>query len=841
MLLLSAVGCPLFLSLGLLDASGCEELRRQEAELDGLMWFKLLFVPTLGIVILTLFLLEDHCYGYGEASRRAAVAAARDAGDAGDDDDAGLNAAELSVKAKRQRANSSSWRLLDSCHAEPPVKGRMRSQSSSSRLQQQQHFANCSDACCADSCEGHHSSRLSTSSRFAAHSLSVSCASSSSSSSSSCAQVLLLSESEQPTAYTLPPSLPLRDLLTFHASRHNLTLDPCIVYVDGHRVEPARVSDAVERAGVRDGSVLRVEQDWRRMVELLIRDEDREGKDLEKELQLVRRDRVEKQDRVGKMETELRALRAEEEAETERHRQAERERDDVVSQVRAEEAELEAARSARRDAEETRRKRERESGTEREKREKARLVELIARTKRETAELSRERGELSLRIRRVREENEEMAGRRRELAVKADRIEREKEGWRRKVEAGEKAVLERLERAEREKEDSARMKAKMELSEREKDERRQAREDAHRSVIARMEQIDRELAKQQQRLKAAEKEAAEAVKYRQLSRQYEADVKESVRWKLIVKQSRVRERIMEKEGKELVHWRQRAKAFEREVKQLRQWKREVARRERRAAEEAGGGIQGGAGGMAGWSDFAGFEYGGDAMLDGLNGSGGYDAADDWRVDGGLLGDELLDDEDDATIPPVDLIASSAAFSAVSSSGAASLGRSFAAVNSTLQPTAAPFVPRLNLTMPATVSPPPGSASSVSITSSTSSSPLTSSAASSPSSSASAPAFSVHPFFSSFPHWTTTANGGAATGFADVSGGAEVGRAGGAALPLFADEQTLFRSAMPSMAVESEQQASRDQQEALTAASGKGAAASRPPSLTLSVHSHAQQS
>ena len=27
-----------------------------------LMWFKLLFVPTLGIIILTLFLLEDYCY-----------------------------------------------------------------------------------------------------------------------------------------------------------------------------------------------------------------------------------------------------------------------------------------------------------------------------------------------------------------------------------------------------------------------------------------------------------------------------------------------------------------------------------------------------------------------------------------------------------------------------------------------------------------------------------------------------------------------------------------------------------------------------------------------------------
>lgn len=47
-----------------MDQKFCEELKIQEENLDTLMWFKLLVVPSLGIIILTLFLLEDYCYSF---------------------------------------------------------------------------------------------------------------------------------------------------------------------------------------------------------------------------------------------------------------------------------------------------------------------------------------------------------------------------------------------------------------------------------------------------------------------------------------------------------------------------------------------------------------------------------------------------------------------------------------------------------------------------------------------------------------------------------------------------------------------------------------------------------
>jgi len=52
-----------------MDQKGCEELRMQEENLDTLMWFKLLVVPSLGIIILTLFLLEDYCYSFENKSK----------------------------------------------------------------------------------------------------------------------------------------------------------------------------------------------------------------------------------------------------------------------------------------------------------------------------------------------------------------------------------------------------------------------------------------------------------------------------------------------------------------------------------------------------------------------------------------------------------------------------------------------------------------------------------------------------------------------------------------------------------------------------------------------------
>ena len=692
MLLLSHAGCQLFLWLGLVESAGCEEWLRAEESASSFGWFKLLFVPTLGLLILTLFMLEERCQGHAQhEARRCRQQHAQDALDA------------QHTAGHRSALPGAYWGtdavdLLDPAAA----KRRSRSGSSASSIHSHTHY----DSCCthgSDKSDVYHLS-YSTSSSSSRHSSSSSASrpvsftlsSTPPSASPSFPRVLLISESGQPTAYTLPPSLPLRDLILFHAARHNLTLDPVLAYVDGHLVDGARMADAVERVGVGDGSVVRLEMDWKRMVEVLMKEQEREAKEMERELARVRRERVEKTERSGKMEAELSAVVADEQRAAAAFEQATAEREADARLLLSAEQRLSQAIAARAAAEDERRQREHESGSEREKREKARLQQLIAATKKETIELSRERGELSQKTRRVREENEELQARRREVDVKGDRIEREKEGWRRKVEGGEKAVVERLERAEKEREDSGRMKAAMESSEREKDEKRQQKDEHHRAIVQRIDQLDHAIAKQTARLKAAEKDAADSVKYRQLAKQYEADLKESARWKLLVKQGRVREKLLEKETKELVHWRQRAKAFEREVRQLRNWRREVGRRERRAA---GVDEQSWAMGMAG----AGFEYGEGAM-DGL---GGYDGIDDWTADsgGGALSDEMQSltgtdaGEDEAAIPPVDVMSSQAlSLSSASSSSLASASRAsaFAVSGSTLQPTAAPFVPRLNL-------------------------------------------------------------------------------------------------------------------------------------------------
>ena len=61
MLLLSQLGCWLFSALGVLDAAGCEDLRRAEERLDALTWLKLLFVPTLGLLVIALFMMDEQC------------------------------------------------------------------------------------------------------------------------------------------------------------------------------------------------------------------------------------------------------------------------------------------------------------------------------------------------------------------------------------------------------------------------------------------------------------------------------------------------------------------------------------------------------------------------------------------------------------------------------------------------------------------------------------------------------------------------------------------------------------------------------------------------------------
>ena len=712
MLLIGHLGCQLLLWLGLVESVACDEwVEDSGAESEAastsspssapsVQWFKLLFVPTLGLVILTLFVLEEHCYGHGEAKRRR-------------EEEAQQKSARPTAGGRLQphratphRAHSPEHQLLHhSIDAGRGSRGRSASAASHSHHLDDE----CGGVCCERPSDVYHlytagpsPSRRSSTSSSSRRPLSFSLSSAPpprSSSPSATPHILFVSESNQPTAYTLPPSLPLRELICFHSSRHNLTLDPVLVYVDGRLIDAAHYSDPCERLGVRDGSVVRVEMDWRRMVEVMMKEEEREGKDMERELTKLRRDRVEKQERAHKMDAERSALQVDVDRERRQAEEAEVEREEVVRLMRAAEERLRQASGARSAVEELKRVRERESGSEREKREAMRLEESMAAMRKETSELNRERGELGAKTRRVKEEAEELAGKRRELGIRGDRIEREKEGWKRKVETGERAVLERLERAEKEREESGRMKAKMESSEREKDEKRQSKEEAHRSIVQRIEQLDQAIAKRTARLRAAEKEAAETSKFRQLAKAYEADLKESARWKLLVKQGRVREKLLEKETKDLVHWRQRAKAFEREVRQLRSWRREVGRRERRA--EGVEGVVWGANGR-----MMGVDYAGDGLMDGL----GYDAPDEWKGDSvaGLSSDDLAlhsadIDDDEAAIPPVDVITSQALSASTASSLSSSSRSSFAVTSSTLQPTAPPFVPRLSL--PLAVHPP----------------------------------------------------------------------------------------------------------------------------------------
>lgn len=72
-MIISNAVCKAFMWVGLMDPKDCEDLQQQE-NLDSFLWFKLLFIPALGLIILALFLLEDSVsYSY---SANASVATA---------------------------------------------------------------------------------------------------------------------------------------------------------------------------------------------------------------------------------------------------------------------------------------------------------------------------------------------------------------------------------------------------------------------------------------------------------------------------------------------------------------------------------------------------------------------------------------------------------------------------------------------------------------------------------------------------------------------------------------------------------------------------------------------
>ena len=753
MLLLSQLGCWLFSALGVLDAAGCEELRRAEERLDALTWLKLLFVPTLGLLVIALFMCDEQCAHHRDRQHWNDEEAEED----------GVSLDGKGKAGKRRKGSGALWLLNGSGNGEAGT-ACTRGGASAHAACKHEH-----------STLPQHSVSMSTSAPVAYTLLS-------SSPTSPLLHLLLLSDSDQPTAYTLPPSLPLRDLLAFHSSRHNMHLDPSLllVFADGKRVDVGRLGEAVERLGVADGSVVRLEMDWRRMIELMMKEEERDGKERERETSRVRKERVElQQDRAAKLDASLIALQTEEAEVRLKYEDERREEDEVLAELSRAQSALDAARSLRVEAEDERSRREADSGSEREKREKARLTELIGALRKQSVELSKERTELGGKLRKVREEAEELSERRREMSVKADRIEREKEGWKRKVEQSEADVTARLHATEQHKEQSLVLKSQYENSQREAEEKRQAREETARATTHRVEQLDKDIVRAKERLAEAEREAVECAKFRQLSKQYEAEVKEGGRWKLLVKQGKLREKLLEKETKELVHWRQRAKAFEREVKQLRMWRREVGRRERRLAGGVDGLTASGWGGTAGYGGeldgLSGpngmYDYDGGLIgLDGANGIGMYEGGlDDWNSsgNGGLLsgglgvddaqyefgasGDELEDDE--AAIPPVDVITHNAlshstASSLAPSSASSSARLSGGAISSTLQPTAAPFVPRLHIAVPAAPAVSSSSSSSSSAVTSTSSPSSASTSVSSASSASSASSF-AGPFYAAF--------------------------------------------------------------------------------------------
>ena len=237
MLLLSQLGCWLFSALGVLDTAGCEELRRAEERLDALTWLKLLFVPTLGLLVIALFVMDEHCTAHHRDRDRDRQPQAWNEVD----DAAGGDVANAGWQQARAKANGGRAQARCGCSMELPTERRAEEERRAEHADTQRASTTTSH------CRTHAPAHLSSapSATPVAYSLL------SSSPSSPLLHLLLLSESNQPTAYTLPPSLPLRDLLAFHSSRHHLHFDASLllVFVDGKRVDQQRMGEAVERLG----------------------------------------------------------------------------------------------------------------------------------------------------------------------------------------------------------------------------------------------------------------------------------------------------------------------------------------------------------------------------------------------------------------------------------------------------------------------------------------------------------------------------------------------------------------------------------------------------------------
>ena len=358
MSLVSRVCCQLLLWLGLVKVCRCDEWLLRGASDDSstsagdvtaLQWFKLLFVPTLGLVILTLFMLEDHCYGHHNHLLPTDTRKRRG-------DPSPLLSDDLLDPSLPTRLRRSDVDLLDPhpLHLTSGKGARGRSAS---------HHHHTHDGCCAQELDKGEYHPVSYASHRSPSAFSIASQSPSRSSSPAYPHVLFISESNQVTAYSLPPTLPLRDLLLFHSSRHNQTLEPVLVWVDGRAVDASRLSEPVERLGVVDGSSVRVEMDWKRMVETLMKDEESDAKDRERHLALTRRQRVEAQERAHKVEAELTHLTQDEQRRAAVYEAAVEERDGVAALVRAAEQRLSAASAGRQAAEELRKQRERESGS----------------------------------------------------------------------------------------------------------------------------------------------------------------------------------------------------------------------------------------------------------------------------------------------------------------------------------------------------------------------------------------------------------------------------------------------------------------------------------------------
>lgn len=480
-----------------------------------------------------------------------------------------------------------------------------------------------------------------------------------------------MSESSQSTCYLLSEPSSLCDVINFHCQRHNLPVAPLLVWLNGQRV-----SDLSTPLPMSPFCVLRCEVDWQQVLLTMQHTAEAELKQISAQINAVRKDRIHKQEQQQTGKQTLLTLQQECSLLTPLHVADQQVFQQVLNVYTQTDNSRHLTQQKRKEAEERRKRMESASVSALERRESSRLSDLLSSTSAKCVEVQKESVELNNKKKRVMEELAEHVAKHKDLEVRIFRLLREKEGWKKKVSEWETLLNTRLSSLESEREECLRTKMNMESSELQIQEKRSMRDELHRTIVGRIEILDRELSKQTMKLKSLEADHAECIKAKHLAKLYEQEAKECVRYKQLVKSGRVREKSLEKDIKELVHWRQRSKAFERESKQLRRWKREVQQREHIEEQQHTDNEQ-----LINAYDYP-------NSTSGLYTAYGLYAGQIHPQQPSDADALAADAEDDNTLPLVDYLrqAPSPLISAPSN-------RSSIPVNSNLQPTAAPFIPR----------------------------------------------------------------------------------------------------------------------------------------------------